>query len=158
MALAVGSQAPDFTLKTMTSDGLADRTLSSHKGKENVVLLFVPGAFTSVCTVEMQDMNRVVQENQGMNAVVYGISVDSPWSQDAWRKANNLHFELLSDYQHNTVREYDVELQDLAGLGPSSLRATYLIDKSGIVRYVEVTPKPSDSPNLAALKTAVEAL
>lgn len=142
----------------MTSDGLADRTLSSHRGKENVVLLFVPGAFTPPCTQELREMTSDREHYAGHETVIYGVSIDSPWAQDAWKNANELKFDLLSDYRHEVIQSYDVELENFADLGPSSKRATYLIDKSGAVRYVEVTAKPGDSPDFTALKKAVESL
>ena len=156
MAIAIDSKAPDFTLKTFTGEGLVDVTLGSHLGKDNVVLLFVPAAFTGVCTQEMCDVSGGVHALP--NAVVYGVSVDSPFAQHAWAKASNISTTLVSDFEHKVTEAYDVVLPSLAGLGPASQRAAIVIDKEGIVRYSEATPTPLDLPNFAAIAAVLESL
>ncbi|HRF60387.1 MAG TPA: redoxin domain-containing protein [Fimbriimonadaceae bacterium] len=158
MPIAVGSTAPDFTLKTMTPEGLADVRLSDHRGKDTVVLLFFPGAFTSVCTTELCDVTSGLGSYQALNAVVYGISVDSAFAQSGWAKANQIEVPLLSDYRREVVAAYDVVLPDLAGLGPSATRAVFVIDKEGVIRYAEQTENPGVQPNFDALLEAVRAV
>jgi peroxiredoxin len=156
MALAVGTAAPDFTLRTKNAEGLHDVTLSSHQGSDNVVLLWFPAAFTGVCTKEFCDLSGGVHNLPG--AKVYGISCDSAFAQEGWAKAENLSVTLLSDYQHKTTEDYDVVLPDLAGLGPASKRAAFVIDKAGIIRYSEVTPTPGDLPNFPAIIEVLQTL
>lgn len=158
MALAVGTAAPDFALKTSTDEGFAEVRLSDFRGKKAVVLLFFPGAFTGVCTQEMCDVTSGLSAWDALDAVIFGISGDTGFAQAAWAKQNNLKVPLLSDYSHKTIQAYDVVLDDLAGMGPSSLRAVYVIDKQGVIRYVEVTETPATLPNLDAAKAAVAAL
>lgn len=159
MPIAVGSPAPDFTLKTMTPDGLKDVTLSDHFGSKNTVLLFVPGAFTGVCTQQFCDMTGGLAEYEGMDAAVYGISVDSPFAQEGWAKAKGIGIPLLSDYARTVIKAYDVELPDFAGLGAAAAkRAVVVLDKDGVVRYVQVTPTPGDLPNMDEVKSALSAL
>lgn len=158
MPIPVGSTAPDFTLKTMTSEGMADVRLADHRGKETVVLLFFPGAFTSVCTTELCDVTSGLGAYKDLNAVVYGISVDSAFAQNGWAKANQIAVTLLSDYRREVVAAYDVVWPDLAGLGPSAARAVFVIDKEGVVRYVEQTENPGIQPNFDALLDAVRAV
>ena len=86
MPIAIGSQAPDFTLKTKTSDGLKDVKLSDNFGKKQTVLLFFPLAYTGVCTTEMCDISAGLSAYAGLGAEVYGISVDSPFAHEAWAK------------------------------------------------------------------------
>src|ERR1700731_3648690 len=117
MALAVGSKAPDFTLKTKTADGLQDVSLSSHLGKENVVLLFYPGAFTGVCTKEMCDVTGGLGAYTNANAQVYGLSNDTPFVLEEWSKQLKIGFPLLADFQKTVARDYDVIWPDFAGLG-----------------------------------------
>ena len=156
MALSAGTTAPGFTLKSKSTGVLTDISLSDHAGKDNVVLLFVPGAFTSVCTKQFCDISGGFQEIP--NAVVYGISVDSAFAQEAWAKQNNMNLTLLSDFTHQVTKEYDVVLDDLAGLGPASKRASFIIDKSGVIVYSETTPTTLDLPNYEAINAALEAL
>ena len=84
MAISVGSKAPDFNLKSKQASGIVDVKLSNNFGKKNTVLLFFPLAFTSVCTKEMCDVTAGMNAYVGSNADVIGISVDSPFSQEAW--------------------------------------------------------------------------
>ena len=156
MALATGNAAPDFTLRTKNAEGIHDVTLSSHQGSDNVVLLWFPAAFTGVCTKEFCDLSGGVHNLPG--AKVYGISCDSAFAQEGWAKAENISVTLLSDYQHNTTEAYDVVLPDLAGLGPASKRAAFVIDKAGIIRYSEETPTPGDLPNFAAIIEVLQSL
>ncbi|HKK17413.1 MAG TPA: redoxin domain-containing protein, partial [Opitutales bacterium] len=80
MALAKGTKAPDFTLKHKTGDGLVDVTLSENFGEKNTVLLFFPFAFTSVCMAEMCSVRDTLNSYTELNADVYGISIDSPFT------------------------------------------------------------------------------
>ncbi len=155
MALSVGAQAPDFVLKSKTDSGLSDVRLSDQKGKKNVVLLFFPAAFTSVCEQELCEISGGFSQYSGLDAVVYGISVDSPFAQEAWAKQAGITIPLLSDYDHKTVRAYDVELPDLLGLGPGSKRAVFVIDKQGVIRYSEATPTPHDLPDFEKVREAL---
>ncbi|MFQ3588670.1 MAG: redoxin domain-containing protein [Fimbriimonadaceae bacterium] len=158
MPLNPGTPAPAFTLKTMTSDGLKDVSLSENLGRKNTVLLFFPAAFTSVCTKELCDVSAGLGAYAELDAEVYGISVDSPFAQDAWAKANNIGIPLLSDYDRKVSEAYDVLLPDLVGLGPASARAVVVIDKEGVVRYAEQTPTPTDLPNFEAVKQTLATL
>ena len=90
MAIQVGSKAPDFTLKSKTSGSVADVTLSNNFGKKNTVLLFFPLAFTGVCTSEMCDITAGLKQYSDLNADVIGVSVDSPFSQEAWAKQEKI--------------------------------------------------------------------
>lgn len=158
MALSVGTSAPDFTLKTKNADGLQDVSLSSFKGKQPVVLLFFPAAFTGVCTQEMCDTTAGLGAYHSHDAAVFGISVDSPFAQEAWAQANQITVPLLSDYAHSVTQAYDVVLPDLVGLGPGTQRAAFVIDTEGIIRYSEATPTPLELPNFDAMKAALTEL
>src|SRR5208282_1873140 len=92
MPIPTGSKAPDFTLKSKQASGLVDVKLSNNFGKKNTVLLFFPLAFTSVCTKEMCDLTAGLNAYSGLNADVIGVSVDSPFAQEAWaQKEKNRH-------------------------------------------------------------------
>lgn len=147
MALTTGSKAPEFTLKTIGSEGLTDFSLSSNFGKKNTVLLFFPLAFTGVCTQELCDVTAGLAKYESLNATVVGISVDSPFAQEAWAKKENINIPLVSDLNKETAKAYGVLLPDLIGLGSVSARAAFVIDKEGIIRHSEQTPTPKDLPN-----------
>ncbi len=158
MALSAGSKAPDFTLKTKTADGLNDITLSSYFGKQNTVLLFFPLAFTGVCTTEMCDVSGGLKAYTDLNTTVLGVSVDSPFAQEAWATKEKIAFTLCSDLNKDTAKAYDVLLPDLAGIGSASARAVFVIDKDGVIQYSEQTPTPGDLPNFDAVKARLAEL
>jgi len=152
MAIQVGSKAPDFTLKSKTASGLVDVKLSNNFGKTNTVLLFFPLAFTSVCTAEMCDITAGIGQYKGLNAEVIGVSVDSPFSQEAWAQKEKISITLASYLNKKTAEAYGVLLPDLIGLGAVSARAAFVIDKNGVVQYSEQTPTPKDLPNFSAVR------
>jgi peroxiredoxin len=158
MALKVGSKAPDFTLKTKTSTGLADVRLSNNLGKKNTVLLFFPLAFTGVCTAEMCDVTAGLSAFSGLNAEVIGISVDSPFAQEAWAQKEKIGITLVSDLNKVVIKEYDVVFPALAGVGDTAARAAFVIDKQGVIQYSEQTPTPKDLPNFSAVKETLARL
>ncbi|HEV8542301.1 MAG TPA: redoxin domain-containing protein [Verrucomicrobiae bacterium] len=152
MAIPVGSKAPDFTLKSKNASGLADVKLSNNFGKTNTVLLFFPLAFTSVCTSEMCGVTSGIQQYKDLNADVIGISVDSPFAQEAWAQKEKIGLTLASDLNKKTAEAYGVLLSDLIGLGAVSARAAFVIDKNGVVQYSEQTPTPKDLPDFNAVR------
>ncbi len=155
MPIAVGSKAPDFTLKSKAADGLKDVKLSDNFGKKKTVLLFFPLAFTGVCTQEMCDQTSGLGEYEKLGANVIGISVDSPFTQEAWAKANKIGITLVSDLNKETTKAYGVLFPMLAGVGDTSARAAFVIGRDGVVKYAEQTATPKDLPNFAAVKAAL---
>ncbi|MSU46058.1 MAG: redoxin domain-containing protein [Lacunisphaera sp.] len=155
MPLATSTKAPDFTLKTKTADGPQDVKLSANFGKKQTVLLFFPAAFTGVCTQEMCDQTAGLGEYEKLGAAVYGISVDSPFAQEAWAKANNIKITLLSDLNKTVTRAYGVVLPNLAGMYETAQRAAFVIGKDGVIKYAEQTTTPKDLPNFNAVKAAL---
>jgi glutaredoxin-dependent peroxiredoxin len=158
MAIPTGSKAPDFTLKTKNESGLADVTLSSNFGKKNTVLLFFPLAFTGVCTSEMCDVTAGLSQYDQLNAAVIGVSVDSPFAQEAWAQKEKIGITLASDLNKKTAEAYGTLLPDLLGLGAVSARAAFVIDKEGVIQYSEQTPTPKDLPNFNAIRDTLSKL
>ncbi|MCW5935726.1 MAG: redoxin domain-containing protein [Fimbriimonadaceae bacterium] len=159
MALAPGTQAPDFKLKSPGSDGFVDVALSDTRGKANTVLLFFPAAFSSVCTTELCDATNGLGGFEAADAKVYGISVDSPFALKAWAEKFNIKVPLLSDFSREVTRAYGVELPDFAGTGgAASNRAVFVIDKQGKVVYSQVTPNPGELPDMAPVTEALQSL
>ncbi len=158
MPISVGSKAPDFTLKSKSSGELKDVKLSDNFGKKNTVLLFFPLAFTGVCTQEMCDITAGLGQYSGLNADVIGISVDSPFAQEAWSKKESIGITLVSDLNKTTVDAYGVRFPMLAGVGDTAARSAFVVDKEGVVQYAEQTATPKDLPNFEAVKTALAKL
>ena len=158
MPIAVGTKAPDFTLKSKNAAGLADVKLSANFGQKNTVLLFFPLAFTSVCTTELCDITQGINGYKELNADVIGISVDSPFAQEAWAQKEKIGITLVSDLNKQTTQAYGVVFPGLAGIGDTSARAAFVIDKTGVVQYAEQTATPKDLPNFAAVKEALAKL
>lgn len=155
MPIAVGSKAPDFTLKSKAADGLKDVKLSDNFSKKQTVLLFFPLAFTGVCTQEMCDMTGGLSEYEKLGADVIAISVDSPFAQEAWAQKNGIKLTIVSDLNKETTKAYGVLFPMLAGVGDTSARAAFVIGKDGIIKYAEQTATPKDLPNFNAVKAAL---
>jgi len=158
MAIPIGTKAPDFTLKSKQASGLVDVKLSANLGKKNTVLLFFPAAFTSVCTNEMCEISGGINDYAGLNAEVIGISVDTPFAQEAWAKQEKISLTLASDLNKEVIKKYDVVFPMLAGVGDTAARAAFVIDKNGVVHYSEQTPTPKDLPNFAKVKETLAKL
>ena len=157
MPIAVGTKAPDFTLKSK-SPADVEVKLSNNFGKKNTVVLFFPLAFTGVCTSEMCDVTAGLSAYADMNADVIAISVDSPYAQAAWATKEKISITLASDLNKTTTKAYDVVFPMLAGVGDTSARAAFVIDKDGVVQYSEQTATPKDLPNFAAIKAKLATL
>ncbi|MBV8054866.1 MAG: redoxin domain-containing protein [Deltaproteobacteria bacterium] len=154
MPLQVGQQAPDFTLK---SNKMQDVKLSEQRGSK-VLLLFVPLAFTGVCTKELCGMRDSLKEYEGLDCKVFGLSTDSPFALDAWAKEQSYQFPLLSDYNKETAREYGALYEDLMGLKGVCKRSAFVVDRQGVVRYAEVLADARNLPNFDAIKGCLKQL
>jgi peroxiredoxin len=147
--IQIGQKAPDFTLYDSDKQKV---NLSDYKGK-NVLLLFFPAAFTSVCTAELCNTRDNIALYNKANAQVFGISVDMPFSLAKFKEEQKLNFPLLSDFNKEASTAYGCLYEtfsvDLRGV---SKRSAFVIDKDGIVRYAEVLEKASDLPDFAAIQ------
>jgi len=115
--------------------------------------LFYPAAFTSTCTKELCQTRDELSFYNDLDATVFGISVDMPFTLAKFKEMNNYNFVLLSDFNKEASIAYDAiyELW-IHGLKGVSKRASFVIDKQGILRYAEVLENASDYPNFEALK------
>ena len=157
MSVNVGDQAPDFTLKSKRGE-LEDVALSGFRGKRNVVLLFFPLAYTSVCTDEMCSVSGGLSEYDDLNAQVLGVSVDSPFAQEAWADQNGISFPLLSDFNKEVSAAYGAQYQDLLGFRGVAKRAAFVVDREGIVRYAEVSEDATVIPDFDAVKRCLSSI
>jgi glutaredoxin-dependent peroxiredoxin len=119
---------------------------------------FFPLAFTSVCTKELCDLTAGLGGYAGLDADIIGVSVDSPFAQEAWAKQEKIGITLASDLNKTTIKSYNVVFPMLAGVGDTAARAAFVIDKHGVVQYSEQTPTPKDLPNFEAIKAALAKL
>lgn len=155
MSVQAGQDAPDFTLR---NTDMQDVTLSSFRGQKNVVLLFVPFAFTGVCTSELCSVRDNLNNYASLNAEVLGISVDSPFAQKQWKEKESLNFTLLSDFNRQACQAYGAYFADLRGLQGVAKRAAFVIDKAGKVQYAEVLDSPANLPNFDQIQATLQGL
>jgi peroxiredoxin len=156
MALQPGTKAPAFSLKTKTADGLKDVALADTAGKKQTVLLFFPLAFTSVCTTEMCSVSQGLDAYKSLNAAVYAISVDSPFAQEAWAKANAITIPVLSDFNKDVAKAYDVLYADLLGFKGVAKRSAFVIGLDGVIKYSSSSDDPKQMPDFAAIQAALK--
>jgi len=147
--LKVGDKAPDFTLPKGRDEKVSLKELVS---KGPVVLAFYPGDFTSVCTTELCTFRDSLKDFEKLNARVVGISGDSYFVHDAFRKANNLNFDLLSDYDHSVAKLYGVSYDDFLGLKGVCKRSVFIVDREGKIRYKWVTENAGILPDFEEIK------
>jgi len=155
MSLQVGQDAPDFTLKNTERQ---DVTLSSMRGEKNVVLLFVPFAFSGVCTTELCSVRDNLNNYANLNAEVLAISVDSPFAQKQWKDKENLNFTLLSDFNREVSQAYGAYYDNFIGFQGVAKRAAFVIDKTGKVQYAEIMDNAGNVPDLDKVRETLQGL
>ena len=155
MAIEIGQTAPAFTLHDSDKNKI---TLADHKGK-NVLLLFFPQAFTSVCTTELCNLRDNIVIYNNANAMVFGISVDSVFTLAKFKEEQKLNFPLLSDFNKVASTAYDAIYTDwIMDMKGVSKRSAFVIDKEGIIRYAEVLETAKDQPNFEAIQQILATL
>ena len=156
MPLQVGQAAPRFELPDTNKIRIS---LESLSGK-NVVLFFFPMAWSSTCTKEMCVIREDYKVYSKLNAEVIGISVDTLYSLKRYKEDYKLDsIILLSDFNKTTIRDYDVIHHDFSnGYKDVAKRATFVIDKKGMIQFIEVLPNLSDFPNLDEVKKVLSKL
>lgn len=163
MALTVGTPAPDFTLTTLGANGPELFKLSENLGSRSLLLLFVPMAFTGVCTQEFCEISKTINEFDSLNATVVGISGDNPFAQKAWAEKEGITLKLLSDYDHHVAKAYDVAYDAFLPaknliMGGVPKRSAFILDKAGIIQYAESSDNPGQLPDFAAIKAKLAEL
>lgn len=150
--MLLNNPAPKFTLFNTKKEQFS---LEAHSGKK-VLLLFFPFAFTSVCTEELCSVRDDIAFYNGANAVVVGISVDSPFTLAKFKEEQRLDFDLLSDFNKEVSAAYNALYPEFVlGLKGVSKRSVFVIDESGVVIYEEVLEKASEVPNFKLIKEAL---
>lgn len=155
MQIQVGQQAPGFSLFDSAKNKV---TLAEQKGK-NVLLLFFPQAFTSVCTKELCGVRDNIATYENAHAAVFGISVDSVFTLAQFKEAQHYNFPLLSDFNKETSAAYGAIYTDwILDMKGVSKRAAFVIDKEGVVQYAEVLENAGDVPNFNAIQDVLKQL
>src|SRR5436305_3910636 len=153
MAIKVGTHAPHITLHD------SDRKpVNFPEHGQVTVLAFFPAAFTGVCTKEVCSLRDAIADYKSLDATVYGISVDSPFSLAEFKKQQNLPYALLSDHKHEAITAYDVIYENLANIGyVAARRSVFVVDQHGNVSWSWISDKPTDEPAYEDVKKAVAA-
>lgn len=153
--LQIGTVAPDFTLY---NDQKIKMTLSEQKG-QNLLLLFFPLAFTSTCTAELCAVRDHLTFYNSMNALVWGISVDSHYTLARYKKDQQLNFSLLSDFNKEVSAAYGSLYEQFGyNMRGVSKRSAFVIDKAGIIRYAEVLENANEQPDFKKICLLLETL
>ena len=157
MSIAIGSQAPDFSLYDSDKNKVA---LSDFKGKKNVLLLFFPMAFTGTCTDELCAVRDDIATYSNANAQVLGISVDSVFTLAKYKEEQSYNFPLLSDFNKEVSNAYETIYESFTPMNMKGVgkRSAFIIDKNGIVQYEEVLESAGDLPNFTAINNKLESL
>lgn len=155
MTIEVGQTAPDFTLYDSEKKQV---TLSGLRGS-NVLLLFFPLAFTSVCTVELCEVRDQMKMYEQLDVKPLGISVDSLYTLARYKKDQNLNFPLLSDFNKEVSQLYGSLYESFSyQMKGVSKRSAFLIDKEGVVQYAEVLDNAGLQPDFSAIQVKLRAM
>lgn len=148
----IGTPAPDFTLFDSAKNQVS---LHSLKGKK-VVLLFYPFAFSSTCTKELCYVRDNLSLFNNIDAEVLGISVDSLYTLAKYKEDQGFQFTLLSDFNKEVSRLYNAIYEDWNyNMKGVSKRASFVIDRKGIVQYAQVLANAGDLPDFEAIQASL---
>ncbi|MGW0041109.1 peroxiredoxin [Rhodococcus sp. NPDC003348] len=152
MPLAVGTVAPDFTLKDQNNQ---DVSLSDYRGRKNVLIVFYPLAFTGTCQGELCRVRDTLPTFENDDTAVVAISVGPPPTHKIWSAEQGYTFPLLSDFwPHGEITQAYGVFNEKAGY-PN--RGTFVVDKAGIIRFAEMNG-PGEARDQGAWEKALAAL
>lgn len=153
--LQPGEKAPVFTLFNTDKQEVS---LTDYQGK-NVLILFFPMAFTSVCTTELCEMRDNISTYAALNAHILAISVDSPFTLAVFKEQEKLPFDLLSDFNKETSTAYDTLYETFAmKMRGVSKRSAFVVDGNGVIQYAEVLDNAGEVPNFNAIRETLASL
>jgi len=152
-----GDEAPGVTAPLANGDVDSITLSDALETEAPVVLAFFPGAFTSVCSHEMNTFQDRLEEVEGVGATLYGVSVDSPFALNKFREELGLEFDLISDANHELIEAYDVVTGfDQYGIDSLAQRAVFVIDADGTVTYAWVADNAGLEPDYEEVIAAAE--
>jgi len=152
LPVRAGDRAPGFSLPSRPGERV---DLAEHLGRDRVVLLFFPLAYSSVCTTELCAIRDRWSDYEGLDARVFGISVDSPFVTERFRRDQRLPFPLLSDFNRDVSRAYGVLYDEFYGLKDVAKRAVFVIGADGVVRMAWVSEDADTEPDYEAIHVAL---
>jgi peroxiredoxin len=155
MPIDVGSKAPDFTLMNQDRQPV---TLSAALQNGPVVLAFLPAAFSSVCTTEMCTFRDSIGTLNAAAGQVFGITTDTFFTLKAWADQQRFTFPLLSDYNKDVIKQYDVVNPDMIGMKDIAKRAVFVIGQDGVVRHRQVLDDARNEPDYDKVRGALATL
>jgi len=132
-----GQPAPNFALKAHTGE---DVTLEQFRGSKNVLLIFYPLDFSPTCSMQLPEFSAMKEDFDALDTVILGINRDSAWTHKAWVREYGIEVPLLSDMLLETAKNYGVQIAERG----VSKRATFVIDKAGIVVLQHVETNTGD--------------
>lgn len=154
--VAIGDDAPDFTVP-LADGSVGSFTLSEHLDEAPLVLAFFPAAFTSTCTAEMCTFRDRLADFEAIDAAVYGISIDLPFTLNEFRRQHDLNFGLLSDANRELVDAYGVTMDSAwHGIRDAAKRSVFVVDGDGTVTYTWVSDETGVEPDYDAIARATE--
>jgi peroxiredoxin len=161
-SVKVGDTAPDFDLEWLAPAGDANANppkferkrvkLAEFRGKQNVVVAFFPAAFSPGCTNEMKQYQTNHGTFTSANTTILGVSVDSSWSNKAFREQLGVQFPILSDWKRDAAKAYGL-YDENSGV---ARRATFVVDKAGVVRKVDVGRDALDPSGVVGMCQTLE--
>ncbi len=157
MSLQIGQKAPEFTLYSSAKEKIS---LNDYAGKQNVLLLFFPQAFTGVCTKELCGVRDDISKYSNANAQVLAISVDSIFTLAKFKEDQGFNFLLLSDFNKDVSKTYEAIYDSFTDMDMKgvSKRSAFVIDKEGVIQYAEVLESAGDVPNFEAINDTLTRL
>ena len=152
MALNIGDTAPSFSLYDTDKNQVQ---LADFKGKD-LVILFFPLAFTSVCTTELCSMRDNIGDYGALNAEVVAISIDTPFTLGKFKAEQQLNFPLLSDFNKEVSKAYGAQYDEFVlGLKGVAKRSAFVVGPEGKIKYAEVLDDATKLPNFDAVKAVL---
>ncbi|HEY8308592.1 MAG TPA: peroxiredoxin [Lapillicoccus sp.] len=150
--LGVGELAPVFALRNQYGETVS---LQDFRGEKNVLVVFFPFAFSGVCTGEFREIREHLEDFEGDDVQVVGISCDPMESIRAWADSEAYFFPLLSDFwpHGRTARDYGVFWEQTG----FAIRGTFLVDKAGVIRWTLVNG-PGEARDFSGYRTALAEL
>ena len=138
---------------TFTSTAYSNGEIQNYQfdAKQETILAFFPGAFTSVCTDEMCTIRDKLSNLEDLEAKIVGISVDTPFALKEFATQNELDFTLVSDTSREIIDQYDVETE-IPELGYKVAKRAVFVVCEGEIIYKEVLDDPSNLPDIQRLK------